>query len=188
MLNCGILNYYLVLFSLQAVWRDFFSCDKIIGVNVANGGTMTIWCRVAGDKMLMVQGETGGGFELHGIGINANKAEQFPHVAGATRGYSQILRGNTLEFEASTSSNSVYMTIIKESGSTICKNQEISRSRNYIINHRGGLLDAKKKEKWIDTNGRDHMITYDITNKYDTKTGGDHEYFRPEDHFSSKCW
>ena len=124
---------------------------------------------VGGDKMLTVQGEAEGGLDVHGIGVHAHNADQFQHVAGATRGYSQIQRGNALEFELSTSSNSVYMTIINESGSTICKNHEISRSRNYIINHRGALLDAKKKEKWIDTNGRDHMVTYDDEYGFDTK-------------------
>ena len=196
--------------------RCFYG-DKIIKVHVANGSTINIWCRIAGDKMLMVQGETGGGFDMHGIGVNAHNAEHFEHVAGATRGYSQIQRGNTLAFEASTSSNSVYMTIINESGSTICKNHEISRSRNYIINHRGALLDAKKKNKWIDMTGCNHVISNDDIGEYDTERedtdhvdfcpnefrdivtyddnyGFDpkacdyHQHFSPVNAFSQTCW
>ena len=147
----------------------YFSGDKIIKVNVANGSRNNIWCRVAGDKALKVKGETGGGLDVHGVGVNAHKAQEVQHVHGATRGYTQIQRGNTLEFELSTSSNSVYLTIMSDSGSKICKNHEISKSRNYIINKRGALLDAKKKEKWIDTNGRDHVVSDDDTDNANTK-------------------
>jgi hypothetical protein len=152
-----------------------FSGDRKIKVYVANGSTINIWCRVAGDKMLKVQGETGGGVDVHSIGVNVHNAEQFQHIAGATRGYSQIQRGNTLQFESSTSSNSVYMTIISAYGVTICKNHEIGRSRNYIIDRRGALLDAKKKKMWIDTNGHDHMVTCVEGDEYgfDTKECGD---------------
>ena len=44
----------------------------------------TIWCRVAGDKALKVQGERGGGLDVHGIGVNAHKDEHVQHMAGAT--------------------------------------------------------------------------------------------------------
>lgn len=62
----------------------FFSGDQIIKVNVSNGSTHTIWCRVAGDKALKVQGERGGGLDVHGIGVNAHKDEHVQHMAGAT--------------------------------------------------------------------------------------------------------
>ena len=154
---------------------------KIIKLNVANGSTNNIWCRVAGDKALKVQGATEGGINVHRIGVNTQNAEQLQHVAGATRGYSQIQRGNTLEFELSTSSNSVYMTIVSESGAEICKTHEITKSRNYIINRRGGLLGAKMKNKWKDKNGCDHMVTY-----YDElDTNND---VHPGENFSDKCW
>ena len=141
-------------------------CAKKIRVNVANGGTHTIWCRVAGDKA-----------------TSAHAAEYVPHMAGATRGYSQIQKGNTLEFLLSTLSNSVYMTIINESGDTICKSHEITEDRNYIITNRNALVDGNKKNMWIDTKGRDHMVAYD--NAYNQV-----ENFHPEDHFSesSECW
>ena len=120
---------------------------KTMKVSVSNGSKLHIWCRVAGDKVLKVQSEAGDGVGVYGIEFNANSSFQYKHVAGATRGYSQIQSGNTLKFRLSTSSNSVYMTVISESGRIICKNHEISKSCNYIINRRGGLLDAKKKEK-----------------------------------------
>ena len=157
-----------------------FSGDKKIKVYIANGSTTNIWCRVAGDKMLKVQGERGGGVDVHTIGVNLHKAEKFQHIAGATRGYSQIQLGNTLQFEPSTSSNSVYMTIINAYGSTICKNHEIGRSRNYIIDRRDALLDAKKKKMWIDANGCDHMLTYVVDDEYgfDTPECGDIKHNR----------
>jgi hypothetical protein len=74
----------------------YFSGDKIIKVNVANGSRNNIWCRVAGDKALKVKGETGGGLDVHGVGVNAHKAQEVQHVHGATRGCTQIQRGNTL--------------------------------------------------------------------------------------------
>jgi hypothetical protein len=82
------------------------------------------------------------------------------------------------------------MTVISVPGRTICKNHEISKSSNYIINRRGGLLDAKKKKKWIDTNGRNHMLTYDDNNGGDAKEDGDGTDFNPEDHFTNtaECW
>jgi hypothetical protein len=85
-----------------------FSGDKKIKVCVANGSTVDLCCRVAGDKMLMVQGKTGGGVDVYNIGVNAHKDEQFKHIPGATRGYSHIQRGNTLEFEPSTKNISTY--------------------------------------------------------------------------------
>ena len=164
--------------------------QKGMKVNVSNGSKRTIWCRVAGDKVLQVQTEVGGGVGVQGVGVNAHLAANFKHIAGATRGYSEIQSGNTLKFRLSTSSNSVYLTVISVSGHTICKNHEISKSSNYIINRRGGLLDAKKKKKWIDTNGRNHMLTYDDTNGGDSKEDGDRTDFNHEDHFTNTadCW
>ena len=122
----------------------------------------------------MVQGKTGGGVDIHNIGVNAHKDEQFKHIAGATRGYSHIQRGNTLEFEPSTSSNSVYMTIMSVYGFTICKNHEIGRSRNYIIDCHGALLVAKKKKMWIDTTGHDHKLKDVDKSKKNTIAGVTH--------------
>jgi hypothetical protein len=135
-----------------------FGFGNVIKVNVANGSTQDIKCRVAGDKALVVQGVTGGSVDMPGVGINTHKTEQVQHVAGITPGYSQIQRGNTLEFELSTSSNSVYMTVLSENGRTICKNHEIGRSRNYIIDRFDALLNANKNQKWIDTKGFNHMV------------------------------
>ena len=161
--------------------------DTIINVNVANGSTKHIWCRLAGDKSMKVQGETGGGLGVHGIGVKAHKTARFKNVVGATRGYSQIQSGNTLEFGTSTSSNSVYLTVIKEPGFTICKNHEISKSRNYIINNRGALMNAKKKEKWIDTTGHNHVISNDDIDESDSDSEDRYyEDFRPQRHFSKK--
>ena len=141
-----------------------FRGDKIIKVHVSNGSKTHIWCRVAGDKMLKVQGETGGGFGVQGIQVTGHTTGQYKYLHGATRGFSQIQIGNTLEFELSTSSNSVYMTVFKERKPPqhhICKNHEITRNRNYIINRDGALLDAKKNKQWIDTTGRYHIVTKD---------------------------
>jgi hypothetical protein len=135
-----------------------FGFGNVIKVNVANGSTHDIKCRVAGDKALVVQGVTGGSVDMPGVGINTHKTEQVQHVAGITPGYSRIQRGNTLEFELSTSSNSVYMTVLSGTGGTICKNHEIGRSRNYIIDRFDALLNAKKNQKWIDTKGFNHMV------------------------------
>lgn len=75
------------------------------------------------------------------------------------------------------------MTVISASGRQICKNHEITKNRNYILTIRSALVDAKQNEMWIDTNGRDHMVTYDNECK-------DDEDFRPASHFtaSNKCW
>jgi hypothetical protein len=154
---------------------------KIVKVNFANGSPSNIWCRIAGDKALKVQGTTAGGLDVHGIGVNAQNAAQVQHVAGATRGYSQIQKGNTLEFESSTSSNSVYMTVICESGRLICKNHEITKSRNYILTKFGALVDAKQNNIWIDKNGSDHKVAYDC--EWD-----DDECFNHESNFSNTCW
>ena len=137
----------------------FFGGDKIIKVKVSNGSTDNIRCRLAGDKALKVQEEIGGGIGVHSIGINAHKTEKIHHISVGIRGYTQIQSGNSLEFELSTSSKGVYMTIIMDPDSIICENHEISRSRNYIIDDRGGLLDAKKNKKWIDTDNRDHRVS-----------------------------
>ena len=114
-----------------------FCRDKIINVNVANGSAHTILCRVIGDTALKVQGTTGG--------------------------CTEIQKGNTLKFELRPSSKNVYMTVYSETknGRTICKNYEIDTSSNYIINRRGSLSYAKKNQKWIDTDGCNHMVTYD---------------------------
>ena len=48
----------------------------------------------------------------------------------------------------------------------------------------------KKKKKWIDTRGRNHMLTYDDTDGCDAKEDGHHADFDPGEHFSQKeeCW
>ena len=116
------------------------SGDRTIKVYVANDSPKNIWCSVAGDKMLNVQGETGDGVDVPDIEDNVHIAEQLQHIDEKTRDCSQIQRGNTLQFESITSSKCVYMTIISESGSTICENYEIDKSCNYIIDLHGNLL------------------------------------------------
>ena len=110
-----------------------------------------------------MQGTTGSSFAAYGIECTVQKEEKFQFIDVRTPGYTEIQIGNTLEFELKPSSKSVYMTIknkIKE-GDNICKSHEIIRSRNYIINRNGALLDAKKNQKWIDTDGCNHMVTHD---------------------------
>ena len=53
------------------------------------------------------------------------------------------------------------MTVITETNGPICQNHEIGTSRNYIINRRDALLNATKNKMWIDTDERNHMVTYD---------------------------
>ena len=137
--------------------RSFFSNNKI-KVSVTNGSTHNVWCSVYGDQALMKQGATGGSLDVHDSGVNTHKAEQVQHIAGATPCYTIIKKGNTVEFESSTPSNRVFMTVYKENGPTICDTHEIGTSRNYIIDRHGALLNAKKNQKWIDTNGRDHKV------------------------------
>ena len=110
--------------------------------------------------MVTLHEKVGAGVGVQGIvDINAFKASQYEYASGATRGYSRILVGNTLPFEVSTSSNGVYMTIISEAGPIICKNHEICKSRNYILDRRDGLLVAKGKKSWIDKDGCSHMVS-----------------------------
>ena len=137
--------------------RYFFSNNKI-KVIVANGSTHSIRCSVYGDQALMKQGVTGGSLDEHDKGVNTHKAEQVQHIAGATPDYLEIPKGNALEFESSTPSNRVFMTVINENDRTICNTHEIGTSRNYIIDHNDALLNAKKNKKWIDTKGRDHEV------------------------------
>ena len=135
------------------------SCScSIINVNIANGSTHKIWCRVIGDKTWKVKGATGGGLGIFGFVFNAYTAKHVYHTNVATPGYSEIKIGNTLEFELRPSSKRVFMTVINEIDCTICKSHEILRSRNYIIDRHDSLLEAKKNKKWIDTNGRDHEV------------------------------
>ena len=54
----------------------YFSGGKIIK-NIANGSRNNIWCRVADDKALKVQVATGGGLDVHDIGVTAQKACPF---------------------------------------------------------------------------------------------------------------
>ena len=168
---------------LTDCFPESFTYDQIIQVNVSNGSTQTIWCRVAGDKALKVQGEIHGGLGVPGISFNAHEDEHVQYMAGATRGYSQIQRGNTLEFEVSTSSKSVYMTVINVSGREICKNHEITKNRNYIITSCSALVDAKQNDMWIDKDERNHKVPYDNNIK-------DDKGFRPGLNFSvnGKCW
>ena len=121
-----------------------FSRPKRIRVNVANGSRSHIWCRVADERALI-----------------ADAAEDVHHMTEARRGCSQIQEGNTLQFQSRTSSNSVYMTVISESCGIICTNHEITEDANYIITKRNALVEGKKRNMWIDTNGRDHMVAYD---------------------------
>lgn len=144
----------------RCVARCFFSINKI-KVNVANGSTHNIWCRVDDDQTLMKQGATGGSPDVHDIGVNTHKTEQVQHIAEATEDYVQISKGNTLTLESSTPSNSIYMTVRRETGRAICQTLEIGTSTNYIINRHEALLNAEKNQKWIDTDGCNHMVTYD---------------------------
>ena len=114
-----------------------FSRPKRIRVNVANDSRSHIWCRVADERVLIAD------------------------AAEARRGYSQIQEGNTLQFKSRTSSNSVYMTVFSDSCGIICTNHEITEDANYIITKRNALVEGKKRNMWIDTNGRDHMVAYD---------------------------
>ena len=143
------------------IMARFFCFNNKIKVNVANGSTHNIWCRVDDDQTLMKQGATGGSPDVHDIGFNQHKAEQVQHIAEATEDYVLIPKGNTLELESSTPSNSVYLTVVSKTGRTICQTLEIGTSTNYIINRHEALLNAEKNQKWIDTNGRNHMVTYD---------------------------
>ena len=164
----------------------FFGFDNIIKVNVANGSTHNIWCRVDGDQTLMKQGATGGSPDVHDIGVNTPKAEQVQHIAEATPDYFVIPIGNTLELVSSTPSNNMYMTVMSDTGHTICKTHEIGISTNYIINSHEALLNAEKNKKWIDTDGRDHMVTYDDEDGLiKKKECSDHSDFRPEIDFTS---
>jgi hypothetical protein len=138
----------------------FFGFDNIIKVNVANGSTHNIWCRVDDDQTLMKQ--------------------------EATPDYVVIPIGNTLELVSSTPSNNMYMTVMSDTGHTICKTHEIGISTNYIINSHEALLNAEKNKKWIDTDGRDHMVTYDDEDGLiKKKECSDHSDFRPEIDFTS---
>ena len=172
--------WYTQLLSCFVFLTGSVGCN-IIKVNFSNGSPSNIWCRIAGDKALKEQGTIGSGLNVYSIGFNSQNAAHFHHVAGATRGYSQIQKGNTLEFESSTSSNSVYMTIICESGRLICKNHEITKSRNYLLTKFGALVDAKQNQMWIDKNESDHKVTYDC--KWE-----DDDYCNPESYFSDTCW
>ena len=174
----------------------FFRKGKILQVNVSNGSSTTIWCRVAGDKILMVNEQRGANIGVPGVVVvGAQKANQYQHESGASRGYTQIQSGNTLRFEASTSSNSVYMTIVSETEQQICKNHEISNNRNYIIDCNDGLLEAKQKDVWTDTNGRNHLPSYDDESdsedddESDSEESSQNDYrttFKPEEHFSHR--
>ena len=92
-----------------------------------------------------------------------HKTQLFRHVDAATPGYTEIQKGNTLKFELRPSSKNVYMTVYSETkkGGKICENYEIDTSSNYIINRYDSVSYAEKNQKWIDTNGCNHMVTYD---------------------------
>jgi hypothetical protein len=139
----------------------FFCFNNKIKVNVANGSTHNIWCRVDDDQTLMKQGATRGSPDVHDIGFNQHKAEQVQHIAEATEDYELIPKGNTSELKSRHSLSSIYMTVLSDTGRTICKTHEIGTSTNYIINRHEALLNAEKNQKWIDTNGCNHMVTYD---------------------------
>jgi frataxin-like iron-binding protein CyaY len=109
-------------------------------VGACNGSTHNIWCRVDDDQTLMKQGATGGSPDVHDIGVNTHKTEQVQHIAEATEDYVQISKGNTLTLESSTPSNSIYMTVRRETGRAICQTLEIGTSTNYIINRHEALL------------------------------------------------
>ena len=155
--------------------------SNVITVNVANGSTHTIWCRISGDKALRVQGAIGGGVDVQGVGINVHHSEKIQHKAGATRGYTQIQRGNMFDMDVRTSSKSAYMSIISVSVGLICKNHEICKNRNYIITKHDALLNAKSKEIWKDKTGRNHMVVY---NDADARTGDSDTNFSPSNEFS----
>ena len=145
------------VFFTGSMARYFFSNNKI-KVIVANGSTHRILCSIYGDEALIKQGATGGSLDVHDSGVNTHKAEQVQHIAGESPDYLSIPKGSTLEFESSTPSNRVFMTVINENGRTICNTHEIGTSRNYIIDHHDALLNAKKNKKWMDTNGRNHEV------------------------------
>ena len=138
-----------------------FCCGKIINVNVANGSTQTIFCRVVGDTALKVQGTTGGIFSMKNTKGTVHKTQPFRRVDVTTPGYTEIQKGNTLKFELRPSSKNVYMSVYSEirNGHKICENYEIDTSSNYIISRCGYLKYAEKNQKWIDTNGCNHMLT-----------------------------
>jgi hypothetical protein len=163
----------------------FFSFNNKIKVNVANGTKHNIWCRVDNDQTLMKQGATGGSPDVHDIGDNTHKAEQVQHTAEATPTYNIIRKGNTLALESSTPSNSIYMTVLCDTGRTICKTHEIGTSTNYIISSHDALLNAEKNQMWIDTNGCNHMVTYDDEDGLNKKECSDHSDFRPEIEFTT---
>ena len=125
----------------------------------------------------MKQGATGGSPDVHDVGVNTHKAEQVQHTAEAAKDYVLIPKGNTLELESSTPSNSIYMTVLCETGRAICQTLEIGTSTNYIINRYEALLNAEKNQKWIDTNGCNHMVTYDDEDGLNEKECSDHSDF-----------
>ena len=136
----------------------FFGFCSIISVNIANGSTHNIWCRIIGDKALKVKGAIGGSVGMFDTVLKVYKTKHVDHTKAETPGYSEIQGGNTLEFELRPSSKSVYMTVmsVTKNGRAICENHEITRSRNYIIDRQDALLNAKKNKKWIDAKGRNH--------------------------------
>ena len=160
----------------------FFGFNNKIKVNVANGSTHNISCRLYGDHALVKQGATGGD------GVKTHKDEQIQHIAAAITDYIVIPKGNTIELESNTSSNSIYLTVLRENGRTICKTHEIGTSRNYIIDRHEALLNAERNEKWIDTNGRNHMEQYDDEDALNKKECSDPNDFRPEIDFNSQFW
>ena len=168
----------------------FFGCGKIISVNVANGSKHTILCRVVGDTTLKVQGDTTSTFAVKDTKGSVRTTEQFRHKDLTTPGYTEIQKGNTLKFELMPSSKSVYMTVFSdiENGRKICENYQISRSSNYIINSEGAILNAEKNQKWIDTSGRNHMVTHDDEDAHIKKECSDPNDFRPEIDFNSQFW
>ena len=143
---------------VQRSMTRFFGSCSIISVNIANGSKHNIWCRVIGDKEYKVEGATGGGVDVHDFKFHAYISKHVYHTNVAIPGYSEIQIGNTLEFELRPSSKSVCMTVINKNDRIICENHEITRSRNYIIDHHDALLNAKKNKMWIDTKGRDHEV------------------------------
>ena len=62
---------------LTDIIAEYFRRGKIIKVNIANGSRNNIWCRVDDDKALKVQVATGGGLDVHNIGVIAQKACPF---------------------------------------------------------------------------------------------------------------
>ena len=134
--------------------------NKVIEIHVANGGTKNFQFTFSGDikEVTYSVKKYKWALGLTAFELKVDKRELCNYFDAIRDNYTVVKRGYGLEFEASTSSDSVYMTIIDESDNAICIKKEITKHSNYIIDDQDALLKAKQNEKWIDTKGYNHYI------------------------------